>query len=219
VNRAARIEPVTEVGNIYASEEFAALATLNHAKGFACEFAGTMSLAKGFPGRHRIYRVLPVRELPVEALARTVHRLYCQEAQARRESAATNPALRPWEELPEDYREANRAQVRDVPQKLNALGYEIAPAQGMRASEIVIPDVLLEELAIREHDRWMSDRVRNGWTYAPLRDNAAKKHPLLVPWAELTDVEKEKDRDAVRNVPALLAHAGFRVRPLESGAR
>ena len=214
VNRAARIEPVAVAGEVYASEEFASLATLNHAKGFACEFAGTMSLAKGFPGRHRIYRVLRVRELPVEALARAAHGYYCQEARARGETGTAQAALRPWEELPEGYREANRGQVRDIPNKLHVLGYELAPAHGLRASEIVITDAQLEQLAMREHDRWMSERLRNGWTYAPVRDNATKKHPLLVPWEQLNEIEKEKDRDAVRNVPKLLALAGFRVRPL-----
>lgn len=214
VNRAARIEPVTDAGNVFASEEFAALATLNRAKGFACEFAGTMNLAKGFPGRHRIYRVLPVREFPIEALARAAHNLYCDEARARGETSTTNVVLSPWEELREDYREANRAQVADIPNALNVLGFELVHGAGMRASNILITDAQVEQLAMRQHERFVQERMSQDWTFASVRDNATKKHPLLVPWEQLNEIEKEKDRDTVRNVPKLIALAGFRVRLL-----
>jgi len=51
----------------------------------------------------------------------------------------------------------------------------------------------------------MQDRRRHNWTYAPLRDNARKHHPLLVPWEKLSEMEKEKDREVVRNLPKLAA--------------
>ena len=60
----------------------------------------------------------------------------------------------------------------------------------------------------------MADRRRHGWTYATQRDNAAKKHPCLVPWEQLNETERDKDRDAVRNMPLLIEQAGFRVRKL-----
>ncbi len=179
VNRAARIEPVARPGEVFASEEFAALAELaseierrSHDtgeptgdEGFVCEYAGTMQLAKGYPGRYRIYRVAP-----------------------------------------------KRAVVGDIPNKLRHLGYELAPSYGQRPSEIAISDADIEQLAIREHDRWMAERRRSGWTYAATRDNARKHHPLLVPWENLSDEEKEKDRDPIRNLPKLVERAGFRVR-------
>jgi hypothetical protein len=140
------------------------------------------------------------------------------EARARGETPATNSAMRPWEELPENLREANRAQVADIPNKLRLLGYELAPSHGLCASEIAMTDAQVEALSIREHQRWMSDRLRHGWTYAATRDNARKHHPLLVPWEELSEPEKEKDRDTVRNVPRLIERAGFRVRKVVGGA-
>ena len=36
-------------------------------------------------------------------------------------------------------------------------------------------------------------------------------HPSLVPWEALSESEKEKDRDTVRNIPELLELAGFGV--------
>jgi class 3 adenylate cyclase len=225
VSRAARIEPVAKPGEVYASEEFAALAELGaeirrqarngaapERLDFVCEYAGSLALAKGYPGRFRIYRVIPKRILALDELAEAVHESYCLEARRRGEMTDNNRALRPWQELPDDLKAANRAQVADIPNKLQLLGYELAPSSGLSPSEIVLTDVQVEELSIREHDRWMKDRQLHGWTYAPERDNARKKHPCLIPWEELSDLEKEKDRDTIRNLPRLIEKAGFRVR-------
>jgi class 3 adenylate cyclase len=229
VNRAARIEPVAKPGEVFASEEFAAMAELDSEikrcqradeaegdsardAGFVCEYAGSMQLAKGYPGRYRIYRVVPKRVLGLEELAKAAHQDYCDESTARGDTIATNSSLRPWEELTEDLREANRAQVADIPKKLGLLGLELAPSYGMHPSEIAMSDAQVEALAIREHERWMAERQSMGWTYAPKRDNARKHHPLLVPWESLSELEKEKDRDTIRNLPRLVERAGFRVR-------
>jgi hypothetical protein len=117
--------------------------------------------------------------------------------------------------LSEDLRDASRAQVADIPNKLQQLGFELAPSHGLRASEIAISDADVEEMAIREHERWMTDRQHHGWTYSAQRDNARKHHPLLVPWEQLSEPEKEKDRDTIRNLPGLVERSGFRVRRIE----
>jgi class 3 adenylate cyclase len=48
VNRTARIEPVAEEGQIYASQAFAALATAEDVAEFVCDYVGTKQLAKKF---------------------------------------------------------------------------------------------------------------------------------------------------------------------------
>jgi class 3 adenylate cyclase len=215
VNRAARIEPVAEPGQVFASEEFAAMAELSGERrdlGFVCEYAGSMQLAKGYPGWHRLYRLAPKRVLALEPLARAVHEAYCAELQGKVQPG--HPALVSWEELSEDLRDANRAQVADIPNKLRLLGYELAPAHGLPASAIAITDAEVEAMAVREHDRWMEERRRQGWSYASERDNARKFHPLLVEWSRLDEKERKKDRDTIRNLPLLVERAGFRVRRL-----
>ena len=47
VNRASRIEPIAEEGQIFASDAFAALAALAKAGEFLCDYAGTRKLPKG----------------------------------------------------------------------------------------------------------------------------------------------------------------------------
>lgn len=57
ISRAARIEPVTPPGQVYVSEAFAALLTLDDSSAdFACEYVGTVPLAKNY-GRFRTYRL------------------------------------------------------------------------------------------------------------------------------------------------------------------
>jgi class 3 adenylate cyclase len=56
VSRAARLEPVTPPGNVYASEPFAALCECDGVREFVCEYVGRMPLAKKY-GDYRAYRV------------------------------------------------------------------------------------------------------------------------------------------------------------------
>ena len=60
VNRASRIEPVAEEGQIFASDAFAALAALAKAGEFLCDYAGTRKLPKG-AGTISTFLVRPTR--------------------------------------------------------------------------------------------------------------------------------------------------------------
>lgn len=66
VSRAARIEPVTPPGQVYASQEFAALAAAERITQFKCEYVGQTPLAKGygtFPTYH-VRRTLQSQTTP-----------------------------------------------------------------------------------------------------------------------------------------------------------
>jgi class 3 adenylate cyclase len=56
VTKAARIEPVTPPGMVYASEAFAATLAATGAEDIAIEYVGRLALAKGY-GESRIYRL------------------------------------------------------------------------------------------------------------------------------------------------------------------
>ncbi len=56
VNRAARIEPVTPIGEVYASREFAALCCESGVQDFTCQYAGLAPLAKNY-GLFPLYHV------------------------------------------------------------------------------------------------------------------------------------------------------------------
>ena len=70
---------------------------------------------------------------------------------------------------------------------------------------------LTERLAEHAHDLWATQRLADGWSRGPARDDARKLHPCLVPYAELPDSEKEYDRvTAVGTLKAILA-LGYRI--------
>ena len=48
VSRAARIEPIAPAGEVYASEAFAALASVENAESFLCDYVGVTPMAKGY---------------------------------------------------------------------------------------------------------------------------------------------------------------------------
>jgi hypothetical protein len=70
---------------------------------------------------------------------------------------------------------------------------------------------LTEQLAENAHDHWARRRMAEGWTFGPVRDDAARKHPNLVPYDELSEAEKEYDRDtAMQTLKAIIA-LGWRI--------
>jgi hypothetical protein len=75
------------------------------------------------------------------------------------------------------------------------------------------PDILdlTERLAENTHDVWARQRLAEGWTHGPARNDAEKKHPSLIPYAELPDSEKEYDRKtAMETIKAILA-LGYKI--------
>lgn len=56
INRAARIEPITEVNQIYASDGFAALVSLAGDSGIRLDYVGSLPLVKRY-GRQRLFRL------------------------------------------------------------------------------------------------------------------------------------------------------------------
>jgi hypothetical protein len=54
--------------------------------------------------------------------------------------------------------------------------------------------------------------MEQGWTFGPVRDDAHKKHPCLIPYADLPESEKVHDRNtALETLRAVLA-LGYTVR-------
>lgn len=68
---------------------------------------------------------------------------------------------------------------------------------------------LTEAIAENAHDIWARARMDEGWTYGPVRDDAKKQHPDLVPYAQLPDSEKEYDRIMAMNTLRLVRRLGY----------
>ena len=70
---------------------------------------------------------------------------------------------------------------------------------------------LAEEIAKNVHEVWSEGRMKEGWTYGEERDDAKKHHPCLVPYEELTETEKEYDRNTSQETLKLIMKLGFRI--------
>jgi hypothetical protein len=69
----------------------------------------------------------------------------------------------------------------------------------------------LELLAEAAHKVWMEGKLRDGWKYGPAIDKPNKIHSCLVPYEQLSEADKESDRDMVRGIPSILAAAGYKM--------
>jgi hypothetical protein len=137
-----------------------------------------------------------------ERIARLVHEDY-----VRTWPDPDDPARRPWVELTPFYRESNVRQV------LTVLGSAVAVGRSWGASATTgapPSDEQLDEMARREHESWLAHLQRNGWTWAAELDRAARKHPALLPWDQLSDESRAKTREGVTDSLALLETLGYR---------
>ena len=147
-----------------------------------------------------------------EVLARAIHEEYVRRGEDAGDSLETNPALAPWEELPEDLRQSNFAQADHIGAKLRAVDCALVPLTDWNAAAFRFADAEVERLAQMEHDRFVAERLAAGWRSAPgPKDIHAKTSPTLVPWQELPENERVKDYAAVHDLPAFLARAGFQI--------
>lgn len=90
----------------------------------------------------------------------------------------------------------------------------------IRTDHIVLSDEILELvelLAENAHDMWASERIRDGWTFGPNRDDTDRQHPCLVPYSQLPERERDYDRAMVTgSVRAILA-LGFSISRTRTG--
>jgi hypothetical protein len=157
-----------------------------------------------------------------ELLAQAKHEEYVRSEERNGNTPEENPSMRPWDQLPKSLKSENRAFVGGIARKLELVGCTVVPSPlaDPNSGCFAFSNDEIEMLARQEHERWMQSRMRQGYSPGPvLHDKGRdKRHPLLVDFADLPPDEQEKDRSPVRQLPAMLARAGFEVVPLGAGA-
>ena len=137
----------------------------------------------------------------------TIHRS-AVEAAVSRGPAPGGASLGSWDELPEEFKESNRAQARQIGEKLAAIGCLMVPVFDPTL-QFAFDDDELRLLARLEHERWMKERTAQGFEPGPARYGRVR--PDLVPWERLSDEARARNIQAVRRIPELLARVGFQV--------
>lgn len=70
---------------------------------------------------------------------------------------------------------------------------------------------LSEKIAKNVHEVWAKSRMSEGWTYGPVRDDIKKQHPCLVPYENLSEIEKEYDRNTSQETLKLIMKLGLKI--------
>ena len=76
---------------------------------------------------------------------------------------------------------------------------------------------LTELLASNVHEIWAKQRMAEGWRYGPERSDARKEHPDLIPYDQLSEGEKDYDRQTAMESIKLILALGYRIEPPDHG--
>jgi serine phosphatase RsbU (regulator of sigma subunit) len=167
----------------------------------------------------------------IRKLARAIHSKYLHELRSQSTPGGDtqlnpfflspanfrNQYISDFDELPDDIKYSNIDNAAHIPTKLLAIGYKIRHVkQGFKSVTLHLSDDEVETMAMVEHIRWSWDKRLNGWIYSNVKDETNKTHPGLIPYSELPESEKEKDRELVRLIPSLLNDIDFEAFPVDS---
>jgi len=143
------------------------------------------------------------------AAASHVHERYMQSATRDERVPAS------LSELDDDRTVSNYHQLAYAEHLLKTEGLGVRPITDPARQLLVLEDVVgpdgLRRLAEKEHERFVAERVLQGWRRGAIKDAANKISPYLVPWKHLAPEIQELDVNAVRALPAALSAIGREV--------
>ena len=90
-------------------------------------------------------------------------------------------------------------------------GYSPQPAD---CTAVQLPkelDALLEALSRNVHEVWAHERMKEGWSFGPQRNEIIKKHPCLIPYEQLPESEKDYDRNTAIGTLKFIIKSGYRI--------
>lgn len=146
-----------------------------------------------------------------EVMARAIHEEYLFNEKNSTDDHTKNMSNVPWEELPENLKESNRQQADHIGIKLKTLGYGIALLTDWDAEFFKFKPREVEMMTEIEHKRWVEERQSDGWKFGSTKDLKEKISPDLIPWEQLSEKTKDKDRGPIRKIPEILARSGFQI--------
>jgi class 3 adenylate cyclase/tetratricopeptide (TPR) repeat protein len=88
-------------------------------------------------------------------------------------------------------------------------------------SGVTLPEDVLELtelLAKNTHEIWARQRLSERWHYGAHRDDERREHPGLVSYEELSEVEKQYDRNTALETLKTIISLGYRIEPPARGA-
>lgn len=121
------------------------------------------------------------------------------------------PQLIPIDRFMDAWEDSDYYMVKINTKEAVAKSYKPTP---LDLSDVVLPESLTElteAIAENTHEVWSQNRIAEGWTYGPVRDDATRKHPDLLPYSDLPEGEKEYDRATAMNAIKLIVKLGYKI--------
>jgi hypothetical protein len=142
----------------------------------------------------------------LDSMARSMHNDYVSTLQTLGETHETNASVTPWSLLPAHKKKANQHAAAHMPVKLRCSDCRAVPKdQPGDAVSFPLDEENMEMLAQLEHRRWLADKYLAGYSHGKVRDEDHMLHPDLIPWEELSETDRDKDRSNIRQIPDLMA--------------
>lgn len=177
--------------------------TLNtEGKGLRSLIDGTRELPrlKSFGSIEETTTVESITEEKQDRMAKAIHDDYQKKISGA--DSESRRFISDWPALPEEAKDASRAQADHIPFKLMLTGKYLPDISKIENLSFSSADV--ERLAMIEHNRWMAHRYLNNWDYGEHRDDNLKHHPSLIPWQDLSEGERQKDRETILRLKKVL---------------
>jgi serine phosphatase RsbU (regulator of sigma subunit) len=166
-----------------------------------------------------------IRISMIRKLARAIHSRYLNEIRKRSRKDNSYAFYNPgnplseystdFEDLPDEIKHSNIDNAAHIPTKLLSIGYKIREVKkGYKPFALHLNEEEIETMARVEHIRWSWEKRLNGWTFGKLKDEIKKTHSSLIPYDQLIESEKEKDRELVKLIPAFLQDINYEAYPV-----
>lgn len=148
-----------------------------------------------FGTNEEIYTPNQIMRTELNRAAIMINEIFCR--------SVAYPTLR-WEELDDFHRESKIAAADHILMKIRVLLEdetitELTAATVKKAyqkyCEAKTSESMQDMLRKLDHMRWLRFYTFYNWSYGPVRDDGARQHPMLCPYAELTP-EQKVERDA-----------------------
>jgi hypothetical protein len=101
--------------------------------------------------------------------------------------------------------------ARRIPDVLAVAGYRLEEGPDGDDAVTVFPEDDVELMAAAEHRGWEESKRIEGWSFWRSRSNIALRHPLLRAYKDLSEADKQLDRNAIREYPTQARSIGHRI--------
>ena len=153
--------------------------------------------------------LMKVIEQSIEGrIAQAIHEKYVKYMT---EKGKKQPNAKPWNDLSVEFKLSNLNQAKSYSEKLALIKCEMTLKDENREAVTSFTDDEILSMAKQEHQRWMDEKISDGWVYAELRDDKKKHHNCLIEWDKLSEEVQNWDKDPVRNMIEILDSVGYGV--------